>query len=113
MYEVNFETADAAVNAALALHQALHATTGRARPGCGSASMSGRSSRSSGRRSPHPSGRPGDGRLPAVDRLASGRPDAPDPHGVRHRAGARPASSRSRAKAQPAELRWRAHGRFC
>ena len=92
-YELNFETADAAVNAALDFHHALRLTTGRARPpACGWASTSGQVVRFGGSTT---SRMFQVGQAMSVcrqsGRLARGGPDAPDPHSVRHRARARPA----------------------
>ena len=113
-YEVNFETADAAVNAALALHPGLHGVDWPGRPpGCAWASTSARSSGSAGRTSR------------ACSRSAGRWTSAggSDRHGragqtlltrarVRHRARARPARPPSAGETAAAELRWLSHGRY-
>ena len=112
-YEVNFETADAAVNAALALHEAIAGTVGMYRlPGSGSASTSARSSSSRGRRVAGPPGQPRDGECRRVDRLAAaGQTLLTRTAFDIAREHVRQAPS-SGAGAGTAELDWQSHGRY-
>ena len=112
-YELSFETADAAVTAALALHQAVraHDWQGPA-PGLRIGVHVGQVVRFGGvdesRSAP---GQPGDGRVPAGHPPGRGGTDAAHPRGVRHRAGTS-AQAPSSGEGAAGELRWRSHGRY-